>query len=97
MWEKAEFKKWMQEVQAKPAEAQLQAVGEKLKELNPEFDGMIPAGGNRVGNRPDYECEGLIRTSAGMPHSRWSFHAICMVSGRFRERISEARWREPRR
>lgn len=42
LWETAEFKKWMQEVQVKPAEEQVLAVSEKLKELNPQFDGKIP-------------------------------------------------------
>ncbi len=38
---------------------------------------------------------GRIRLSAGIPHSRFSFHAISMVRGRFRESISDARDRDP--
>lgn len=35
------FRQWMKEVAAKPADEQATAVGEKLKELNPDFDGTI--------------------------------------------------------
>jgi hypothetical protein len=40
---------------------------------------------------------GVIRASAGMSHSRRSFQAILIVRGRFRVKMSDARWREPSR
>ena len=42
-WLDPAFKKWEKEVAALPGEAQIQAVMQKLQELNPEFDGR-PAG-----------------------------------------------------
>ncbi len=39
----ASFQKWIKEVAAMPAEMQVEAVSQKLKELNPEFDGKITA------------------------------------------------------
>lgn len=35
------FRQWMKDVAAMPADEQVTAVGEKLKELNPDFDGTI--------------------------------------------------------
>jgi len=40
---------------------------------------------------------GAISASAGMPHSRLSFHAIRIVSDRFPVKISDARCRDPSR
>ena len=43
-WESPDFKKWMQSVAALPAQKQVEAVSQKLKELNPEFDGQLSSG-----------------------------------------------------
>ncbi len=43
-WESPGFKRWMQSVAALPAEQQVEAVSQKLKELNPEFDGKLSSG-----------------------------------------------------
>jgi serine/threonine protein kinase len=40
-WKSAAFQRWMKDVAAMPAEKQIEAVGKKLKELNPGFDGKI--------------------------------------------------------
>ena len=53
-------------------------------------------GAYAAGSRPRV-ASGLINASAGIPHSRFSLHAIRMVSGRFPFRTSEARWRDPNR
>jgi serine/threonine protein kinase/Leucine-rich repeat (LRR) protein len=58
-WESRDFKKWIESVAAMPAEKQLEAVGRKMQELNPQFDGKffciwnesippVPQGGNVV-------------------------------------------------
>jgi serine/threonine protein kinase/Leucine-rich repeat (LRR) protein len=43
-WESPDFKKWTQRVAGMPAEKQVEAVSQKLKELNPEFDGKLSSG-----------------------------------------------------
>jgi hypothetical protein len=43
-WESPDFEKWMQSVAAMPAENQVEAVSQKLKQLNPEFDGKLSSG-----------------------------------------------------
>src|ERR1700680_4987581 len=40
---------------------------------------------------------GAISASAGMPHSWCNLQAILIVRRRFPVRMSEARWREPKR
>lgn len=40
-WDSPKFKKWMKTVEAMPAEKQLEAVSQKLIELNPGFDGKM--------------------------------------------------------
>ena len=40
-WDSPDFRKWMTEVQAMPAEKQVEAVSKKLVELNPGFDGKL--------------------------------------------------------
>ena len=40
-WDSPAFQQWGKEVQAMPAEKQVQAVSKKLKELNPGFDGKV--------------------------------------------------------
>ncbi|MGE3407572.1 MAG: protein kinase [Pirellulales bacterium] len=39
--QQATFQQWMKDVQAMPAEQQVEAVSNKLVELNPEFDGKV--------------------------------------------------------
>ena len=39
-----EFQAWMKEIQAMPAEKQIEAVSKKLMELNPGFDGVVLSG-----------------------------------------------------
>ncbi len=41
------FPQWMKDVQAMPAEKQIEAVSKKLMELNPGFDGKVMDGGGR--------------------------------------------------
>jgi serine/threonine protein kinase/Leucine-rich repeat (LRR) protein len=40
-WQTPEFDRWVKATQALPAEKQIEAVGKKLMELNPEFDGSM--------------------------------------------------------
>ncbi len=40
-WNTPAFQAWLKEVQAMPAEKQIEAVSKKLKELNPGFDGKM--------------------------------------------------------
>ena len=47
-WNTPAFQAWMKEVQAMPAEKQIEAVSKKLMELNPGFDGVV-VGGNGKG------------------------------------------------
>jgi serine/threonine protein kinase len=46
-WGSAEFRRWMTEVAAMPAEGQVEAVSKKLMELNPGYDGKISNPANR--------------------------------------------------
>ncbi len=41
LWNTPAFQAWMKEVQAMPAEKQIEAVSKKLMELNPGFDGKV--------------------------------------------------------
>ncbi len=43
-WNTPAFQAWVKEVQAMPAEKQIEAVSKKLMELNPGFDGRMVAG-----------------------------------------------------
>ncbi len=43
-WESPAFQQWIKDVQAMPAEKQVEAVSKKLKELNPGFDGKLTDG-----------------------------------------------------
>ena len=43
-WNTPAFQAWMKEVQAMPAEQQVEAVSKKLMELNPGFDGEVTGG-----------------------------------------------------
>lgn len=56
-WQTAAFRQWMKDVERMPADEQLQAVSQKLRELNPEFDGKI---GGQWGGLPDIE-NGVVR------------------------------------
>ncbi len=42
-WNTPAFQQWVKEVQALPAEKQIEAVSKKLMELNPGFDGILTA------------------------------------------------------
>jgi Leucine-rich repeat (LRR) protein len=46
-WESPAFQQWMKDVQALPAEKQVEAVSKKLMELNPGFDGKVTGVGGR--------------------------------------------------
>ena len=47
-WESPAFQQWMKDVQAMPAEKQIEAVSKKLVELNPGFDGKVTGVEGRI-------------------------------------------------
>ncbi len=56
-WNSPAFQKWMNDVAAMPAEEQVLAVVQKLRELNPDFDGNV---GNAVVNGPPRIEKGVV-------------------------------------
>ena len=48
-WNTPAFQSWIKEVQAMPADQQIEAVSKKLVELNPGFDGVVTGGNRKVG------------------------------------------------
>jgi formylglycine-generating enzyme required for sulfatase activity/serine/threonine protein kinase len=56
------FQQWMKDVQALPAEKQIEAVSKKLQELNPGFDGKVSGAGGTGTPR----IEGGIVTELGL-------------------------------
>jgi hypothetical protein len=52
-WDTPEFRQWVKDTQALPAEQQIEAVGKKLMELNPGFDGKLT--GVTSGSNPKIE------------------------------------------
>jgi serine/threonine protein kinase/Leucine-rich repeat (LRR) protein len=59
-WESPAFQQWVKDVQAMPAEKQVEAVSRKMKELNPGFDGILSAPWNE--SSPAIIQEGKVVT-----------------------------------
>ena len=64
-WESPAFQQWIKDVQAMPADKQVDAVSKKLMELNPGFDGKI---GGIWGAKPEIENGVVVEIGFSTDH-----------------------------